>query len=280
MRHKVSVVSCTWNRSRQMWYGIRSLIHQSYPPHEIVLVDDGSTDDTKDVVKVLEEMARSLEVEFQYIYLDHPEARISSYPRNVGLKKATYDIVVFSEPECLHIGDTIRQIKDYLEANPDTVPIASQIWTMGQSIWNKMNDHAQDYLSRPETILTHKYAQLMKEGQAHNLSAPDSDWAITGSNNCFAGCFFGTWKDALLDVGGFDESFEGHGWDDWDLIHRLNKKGLKTSMLNDIRVIHQWHRKEYPYNVYDAAEKNGKASEDRIKSGEYRANIGKDWGVL
>jgi N-terminal domain of galactosyltransferase len=265
-----------------------------YPPDQIILVDDGSQDDgqTDDVARRLERLAKEKGIDFEYVYINHPEARVSSYPRNVGLRKTKHEIVMFTEPECLHVGETIKQMKDRIEADPMKVYVATQIWTMGQSIWNKLSE---DEFAHPEKIIQHPYAQLTDAIKTSNTKAPDSDWAITGSNNCFAGCLLGTLREHFMACRGFNEKFKRYGYDDWDMINRvalyLNKKKniepdgtipVNHENCNDIVVIHQWHTKNYPDNIYEAAEENGRMMADMIeKENEHRANLDHDnWGLL
>jgi glycosyltransferase involved in cell wall biosynthesis len=291
---KVSVVSVCWNRALQTKRGLTSILNQEVLPDQMILVDDGSEDKghTKEVARGLEELAKTKRVEFEYVYLNYPEARVSSYPRNVGLRKAKYEIVIFTEPECLHVGNTIKQMKEKIEADPMKIYVATQIWTMGQTIWNNLTE---DEFLHPEKIIIHPYAQLTDATQPNNIKAPDSDWAITGSINCFAGCMIGTLREHFMECRGHDEEFVGYGYDDWDMINRialyLNKlKNLEPSGIipvnhencNDIIVIHQWHTKNYPYNIYESAEKNGRKMADRIeKDNEHRANLNNDnWGKI
>lgn len=270
---KISLVAPTWNRSEQLKRGILTVINQEKTVNEIVIVDDGSTDDTKDVCNFLQEKANEKKIDFKYIYLDHPEARISSIPKNIGFKASTGDIVLFTESEMLHVGNTVTQAIEVILR--DHTPLATQIWTMGERIYKKLPDY---FYTKPQLILGHEYAMLVS-GNMQNTKAPDSDFGITGSVNCYAGCFWGVKREWLEDLGGFDEDMEGHGFEDWDILHRLDLYGKPVEQRNDIIVIHQWHTKNYPYNIYNMAEKNGKVSEERIKQGEYRANIGKEWGV-
>lgn len=273
---KISTVSSTFNRDLQTKFGIRSIINQQRPPDEIIIVDDGSTDNTRHDCAILEREAKEKGIDFKYIFLNYPDHRISCYPRNVGFKESTGDIVIFSEPECLHIGNTISQIVEKMDQNPKRTIIASQIWTMGDKAWKNLD---QDLFDHPEKIPSHPHAMLITDPNMQNTNAPDSDWGITGSNNCMAGCLIGLERKWFEDVGGFDEEFEGHGGDDFNLYDRLAMYGTGILPCNDIGVIHQWHEKRYPYNIYEMAEKNLTKGTARLKEGEYRANINNNWGA-
>jgi hypothetical protein len=198
---------------------------------------------------------------------------------------------MFTEPECLHVGNTIKQLKDKIEADPKKVYIATQIWTMGQSIWNKFDKGNRDCLHRPAAMLSHEFAQLTDAENPNNKKAPDSDWAITGSINCFAGCLFGTLKENFMACNGFNEEMKEYGWDDWDLIKRVgiyldeekkpDQVNVNCENCNDIIVIHQWHNKNYPYNIYNAAERNGRISAEITESRLFKVNENnQNWGII
>lgn len=50
---RVSVITPTYNRSRRILPTLRSVLEQSYPDFELLVVDDGSTDDTGEIVQEL-----------------------------------------------------------------------------------------------------------------------------------------------------------------------------------------------------------------------------------
>lgn len=270
-----SLVTVTFNRALQLDRGMRSILSQEVLPGEIVLVDDGSTDNTKEVVEKLKVDFPNMS--FNYIYLDHPEHRISCIPRNVGIKAAHGDVIIFTEPEVLHVGNTVKQILAKLVNHPNHTPLATQVWTIQRKIYEKLT---QDNFDRPATILTHPYAQLTNDTNLSNTRAPDSDWAITGSNHCIVGCLFAVERRVLMDMGGFDESLTEFGWDDFNLFDRLALYGKGIRPCDDIIVIHQWHEKNYPYNIYEAGDRNGKKSQENIKEYGWRANVGKEWGEI
>lgn len=263
---KLSVVTVTYNRPLQARRGMLSLLGQKNPPDEIIFVDEGQDGETEQLGEELGNISDS----FTYIKTFNKSPRISCVARNIGWKMADGDWIAFTESECLHVGNTIDQLRESIEKDPEHPHIATQVWTMGEQIYKSLDE--KDFRN-PSSLIGHKYAQLTDDPNTTNIKAPNSDWAITGQTNIMAGCLFAVKKEWLEEIGGFDESFEGHGWDDFDLYERL--KLINRGMVRhpDIITIHQWHEKNYPYNIYEMAEKNGKISVGNTEKGIYKVNV-------
>ena len=73
---KVSVVIPTFNRASFIKRAINSVLNQSLSPFEIIVVDDGSTDNTKEILK---------DLPIRYIYQKNKGV---SSARNRGIKEA------------------------------------------------------------------------------------------------------------------------------------------------------------------------------------------------
>ena len=56
--HRVSVIIPAYNRSSLLRLTVESVLAQTYPNVEIIVVDDGSTDDTAEVMKSYVEQGR------------------------------------------------------------------------------------------------------------------------------------------------------------------------------------------------------------------------------
>ncbi|MGE5522727.1 MAG: glycosyltransferase family 2 protein [Rhodospirillaceae bacterium] len=87
----VSVVIPTWNRAAILGSAIRSALNQSWPPLEVLVCDDGSTDDTREVV------ARIADARVRWI----PGARGGrpAIPRNRGLLEARGEWIAFLDSD-------------------------------------------------------------------------------------------------------------------------------------------------------------------------------------
>ena len=65
---KVSVVIPTYNREKILHKTIESVLQQSYQDFELIIVDDGSTDNTKMLVQ---EYVEQYKGQVKYVYQEH-----------------------------------------------------------------------------------------------------------------------------------------------------------------------------------------------------------------
>jgi glycosyltransferase involved in cell wall biosynthesis len=85
----ISVVIPTHNRSSTLPTAINSVLNQSCRADEIIVIDDGSTDDTASVIS-------SLDSKIQYIYQENHGV---SHARNTGIKRAKYNWIAFLDSD-------------------------------------------------------------------------------------------------------------------------------------------------------------------------------------
>ncbi len=91
---RLSVVVPTYNRSHVLRVCLEALAAQTLPPaaFEVLVVDDGSTDDTEEVV-------RGFEHKLRVRYLRQPHNRGRAAARNRGIQEAEGDVVVFVDSD-------------------------------------------------------------------------------------------------------------------------------------------------------------------------------------
>jgi glycosyltransferase involved in cell wall biosynthesis len=104
---KVSVIIPTYNRSALLKEAIASVLAQTMPDLEIIVVDDGSTDDTRAVVEVLPDNR------IRYFY--KPNGGVSS-ARNYGISKTNGDYIAFLDSDDLWPKDYLQIMIKYLQA--------------------------------------------------------------------------------------------------------------------------------------------------------------------
>jgi glycosyltransferase involved in cell wall biosynthesis len=108
-RPLVSVVIPSYNRAQYIAETIESVLAQTYPNIEVIVIDDGSTDDT---AKVVERFAHQI----RYVIQENSERGAS---RNHGLRLATGEYIAFLDSDDLWLPRMAEQCVDYLEARPD-----------------------------------------------------------------------------------------------------------------------------------------------------------------
>ncbi len=84
---KVSVVIPTYNRQLLVQRAIKSALLQTLPPHDIIVVDDGSTDDTLSILK-----------NYPIKVISQKNKGVSS-ARNLGIKNSTGDLIAFLDSD-------------------------------------------------------------------------------------------------------------------------------------------------------------------------------------
>jgi len=132
---KISVIIPTYNRAVDIEQAIQSVLGQTYPPHEIIVVDDHSSDDT---AEVLESYADKI------IIINNKENRGVSYSRNMGIKAATGDWVAFLDSDDRWDKDKLNAQKNYHENNPELqISQCDEIWIRNGVRVNPMAKHAK-----------------------------------------------------------------------------------------------------------------------------------------
>jgi GT2 family glycosyltransferase len=86
---RVSVVVCTYNGARTLEQCLRSLLALDYPDYEIVVVDDGSADDTGAILS-----------RFPQVHSIRQTNQGLSVARNVGLQAATGTVIAYTDSDC------------------------------------------------------------------------------------------------------------------------------------------------------------------------------------
>lgn len=103
---KFSIIIPTYNRAAFLPKAIESVLSQTYTDWELIIVDDGSTDNTKDVV------AQYSDSRIRYIYQDNAER---SAARNNGIARANGDYVCFMDSDNYMKSDRLAKLSTYIE---------------------------------------------------------------------------------------------------------------------------------------------------------------------
>jgi glycosyltransferase involved in cell wall biosynthesis len=104
---KISVVICNFNYEKYVLNAIQSVLNQTYVPHEIIVVDDGSTDASINKIQTLGDKIK--------LVTKKNGGQISAY--NEGFNHITGDVVIFLDSDDELIENTLYQISHYFDKN-------------------------------------------------------------------------------------------------------------------------------------------------------------------
>lgn len=106
---KISVVIPSYNTGKSLPRAIESIQKQTCRPDEIIVVDDGSEDDTKSVVK-------NIPGDIQYHFQENKGVASA---RNKGLDLATGDLITFIDADDIWVENKIEIQLDLLKKKPE-----------------------------------------------------------------------------------------------------------------------------------------------------------------
>jgi GT2 family glycosyltransferase len=186
---RVSVVVASYNGARTLEACLASLDRLNYPDYEVILVDDGSKDDTRQIAS------------------DHPDARYIfqenkglSVARNTGINAATGEVVAFTDSDC-------RADEDWL------------YYLIGDLLRSDFAGIGGHNFLPPEDSCVAAAVMVSPGGPAHVMLTDREAEHIPGCNMAF-------YKWALDDIAGFDPIYRKAG-DDVDVCWRLQQAGRR-----------------------------------------------------
>lgn len=97
----VSVVLPTYNRASLLGRAIQSVLSQTYKDLELIIVDDGSSDETDEVVRAF--------ADSRIRYLKHPKNRGVSAARNTGMMAALGEFIAFQDSDDEWLPDKLEK---------------------------------------------------------------------------------------------------------------------------------------------------------------------------
>ncbi len=92
----VSIIICFLNEENFLEDAVNSVLEQDYKNWELLLIDDGSTDNSTSIAR---NFAKNISGKIQYINHDNHKNRGLSASRNVGIRKSNGDLIAFLDAD-------------------------------------------------------------------------------------------------------------------------------------------------------------------------------------
>ncbi len=186
----VSAIITTHNRLGLLERAVKSVYEQTYSNIELIVVDDGSTDGTKEWCEYQE---------FDYIYIEPGKGKGGNYARNLGIKRAKGEYISFLDDDDYWREDKIEKQVTLIESRE------CELVHCGRTL---------EIIEGPNVKLANVLPTFDSSGDLSRSIL----WNICTTTSCIL-----VRKDALFSIGLFDENLKF--WQEYELTIRLAQRG-------------------------------------------------------
>jgi glycosyltransferase involved in cell wall biosynthesis len=195
----VSVIIPTFNRARELERCLSSVLAQTYPHFDIWVCDDGSTDNTAEVVARFKERA-------SITYRNSINYGGPAWGRNWALKNSEATYLAFLDSDDFWLPEKLALSVDELECGADFVYHPLKIVRHGFKLFSRR-------ILKARKLINPISSDLLEGGN----TIPNSSVVLR--------------RELLLSIEGFEESQEFIAWEDYDAWLRLSKVTDKFSFI-------------------------------------------------
>jgi glycosyltransferase involved in cell wall biosynthesis len=229
----LAVIISTYNNPDFLRLVLHAYASQSDLNFRVYIADDGSNEATRELI---EQITPTFPVPIQHIWHKDDGFR-KARVHNLTLQQVKEPYVLLTDGDCIPHPHLIQSHRRLAQAN--TLLCGSRILlsqgytqhlcqtkqTPSFSIPNYVNQRIKGNINRIFPLI-----------MPPHLSSPNQK--LSGIHGCHISCHT---KD-LFNINGFDESFEGWGREDSDLVARLFHNGIQRRNLRGTPVLHLWHQ--------------------------------------
>ncbi len=223
---RVSVIVPTYNRAKYLAEAVESVLVQDYVDYEILIIDDGSTDDTQEVVR---------RFPGELVRYHHQRNAGPSAARNTGLGLARGELVAFLDSDDRWLPDKLGPQVALFDEFPELVLTAANIQHFDESgLLDRFHTNPDQWEHLPGEEV---------RPDVFYISEPRDP--MLGENWVPGGSVVAR-REVILEVGGFDKDL----WcgEDYDLWLRLSARG---PFVLERRVVYLYRQHEGTLNRRD-----------------------------
>jgi len=266
---KTTVIVTTYNRPDALREVIRGFTNQEDLRFDLIVADDGSEDETGSMLK---SMADSLPFSLKHVWHEDLGFRAAAI-RNKAIVQSNADYLIFTDGDCIPQKNFVKNHKKLAERG--WVLSGNRI-LMSKVMTNELLRERLDWSGwRASNFVIHYLRRRINRLlPLVDLSAIESFRKLQAKKwRGVKTCNLSVWKSDIVAVNGFEESYQGWGLEDSDLVVRLIKKGLCVKSARFATpVLHLWHEE----NDRSQLTENQRLLDAVIASDTHEAKIGLD----
>jgi glycosyltransferase involved in cell wall biosynthesis len=239
---------------------LRSVLRQKTPPFEVIIADDGSTDNTAEII---DDFRRKAPFRVEHVWQKNEGFRLATI-RNKAIAKAKGDYIVQID------GDIVLHslfIADHQALARRGHFVCGSRVMIQQELTAKI-------LKDPDIEITPCTPGISNRKNALRSPMLGKITKLFSSRLKYRGCNMAFWRSDLLAVNGYDECYLGWGCEDHDLVARLTNHRIHPIQARHLAICyHLWHpssKKE------DSFKRNNEKLEITRRERHIRSNDGLD----
>ncbi len=214
MLPKITLVVLTWNSHQFLRDCITSALQQDYPDFSILLLDNGSTDGTVQLVRE----------HFPTVQIVENHANLGfAAGNNVGLRQAKTPFVVLINPDVELAPNWLSQLIEPMVADPEIGVAGCKVYQPGGEVLQ----HAGGYITFPQALSGHYGLGGVDYGQHDEIR--DVDYVI--------GAAIAIRREVIDSVGLLDEGFFLY-YEDVDYCQRVRAAGYRVTYIPNAQLVH------------------------------------------
>jgi len=204
----ITLVVSTYENPIALRKVLDSLSSQSIPANEIIIADDGSGESTR---AVIEEGFRNLGLPIRHCWQEHGGFR-KSIILNRAITEAHGEYLIFLDGDCVPDREFVADHASLAERS---------YWVQGRRAF--VSEECVEYFIPAKAWRLAFSGKLTGWAKAVRLPFPIVNRGT--QQRGILGCNLGIWREDLVAVNGYDETFVGWGREDADLANRLYHLG-------------------------------------------------------
>jgi glycosyltransferase involved in cell wall biosynthesis len=239
---RTSLIITTYNRPDFLKLTIESYAAQSLLPSELVIADDGSREETRMLIREMQDKYKN---RFPISHVWHEDI---GYRRSAILNKAVRECngeyLIFTDQDCLAHEDMVRA---HVEQSAPSAILGGKRVDLGKEFTERLLKNNEVITSvTPALILDSIRHRSRKVEEGIIISSPFLRRILHReriTNDGIWGCNCSLYKSLFMEVNGYDEDFK-YAVEDNDLgIRVLNQGGTIISVRGLAVMFHLWHQR-------------------------------------
>jgi len=244
---KPSLIIATYNWKDALELVLKSVLRQNLMPFEVIIADDGSREDTKELI---DQYRDEFEIPLRHIWHEDNGFRLSQI-RNKSIKEAQGNYIIQID------GDTILHqdfVRDHVRFAKKGQFISGSRVLLGDAFSKRILQTKTFKFKLLSNPAKNKHYHVHLSLLAKFLAKPDKN--IQKVIRSVRGCNMSFWKSDLMAVNGYNEDMVGWGREDSELAARLVNLGLSKIKLRFSAI---------QYHIYHpVSSKNNLSNNDKI----------------